>query len=99
MRNGLGPAGLSVYLRLEELFGLAMKSRLSKASFSACCDGIRRIPCLRGVVGWLLYTPCSAPLYPYAVDRCGGAFFEIDRLCERPGAIGAAGASVGTPPV
>lgn len=53
VRNGLGPAGLSKCFIFDEFFGLLIKSRLSRASFSACCEGMRRMPWRTGVAGWL----------------------------------------------
>jgi hypothetical protein len=54
-RRGLGSAVDEVCFVLLELFGLLINMSVSKASFSACPDGMRSMPCragaLVGVVG------------------------------------------------
>jgi hypothetical protein len=71
-----------------------MNIKVSKASFSACWDGIRKMPCrtglLVGVVGWL-----DMLWERRFVIKFGGAREDIERRPGRAGEIGAAGAREG----
>jgi len=70
---------------LLELFGELMNTSVSTASFSSCFDGMRRMPCRRGVVGY------SAELRGiWADDSIGGGLLEMERRFDRL-EIGAAG--------